>query len=175
MYDQNKFTFAILTAFVFLFTIATLAISASFSLSEENAMVNSFEVNFTSVEVVNSNVKVYDEPKINKNSTSLTNVNFVMDNPSDEITYKITVLNKGTLDAEIAQFTVTDPRCSNKDVCNDLEYVLHYDDNKSVDRGDVIEAQSGKTMYLTVRHVGDYFDGDVSVEGIQLSINYTER
>lgn len=175
MYDRNKFAFTVLTAFVFLFTIATLAISASFSLDEENAVVNSWEVDFTSVEVVNSTVKVYDDARVNKNSTSISNLNFVLDNPSDEITYKITVLNKGSVDAEIASIVVTDPKCTNSDICKDLEYVLHYDNNKSVNRGDVVEAQSGKTMYLTVRHVGDYFDGEVSVEGINLSINYSEK
>ena len=170
--DNRRLGFQVLIAFVFLFTVLCLGINSSYSIDEANNP--KWDVSFSNIEVTNSSVKSYDVPKFSDKSTSFNDGQFEIDSNGDSISYKITVLNKGTVDAKIgAPVTIPDPKCSNK-TCAGLNYFLTYEDGSEVKRNDVLKANEGKTIILTY-----FFEGvveePIKVEDISLSIDYVER
>ena len=97
-----------------------------------------------------------------------------MDSSSDKLSYKINVLNNGTIDAKVGAITLIDATCSDDSLCNNLEYSLTYEDGALVKRGDVLSKKSGTTLYLNFRYNGS-LDKEVSFKDFKLSINYIER
>lgn len=169
--DRSKFGFYILTAFVFLFTVVILGINSSYSIDENS--VKSWDVAFTSVDAINEGSK-YDMPKLIKDSTSLNDINFSFDNGTDKLSYKINVLNNGTVDAKIAAITLIDAKCNDESLCDNLEYSLTYEDGSLVNRGDVLAKKSGTTLYLNFRYNG-VLDKELAFSDFKVSINYIER
>jgi uncharacterized repeat protein (TIGR01451 family) len=170
--DNRRLGFQILTAFVFLFTAVCLGINSSYSIDESNA--TNWDVSISNIEVITNSVSSYDIPKISGKSTSFNDGKFEIDSNGESITYKITVLNKGTVDAKIgAPVTITEPLCSNK-TCEGLEYTLTYEDGSEVKRNDVLKSNEGKTLLLTYKFNG-LVEEPFKVEDINLSINYVER
>ena len=169
--DSRRFGFQILTAFVFLFTIVCLGINSSYSIDEANQF--KWDVEFSNVEVITNSVKTYDVPKYNK-TTSFNDGKFEIDSNGDSISYKITVLNNGNVDAKIgAPITIFEPKCNNN-TCEGLEYSLTYEDGSLVKRNDILKANEGRTLILTYTYNGNVTE-PIKVEDISLSINYVER
>lgn len=171
MYDRNKFSFVVLTAFVFLFSIICISLSSSYGLDEETPRWN---VSFNAVNVVDSTASLYDEVKLKKNSTSLSKLGFIFDNAGDTITYRINVLNSGNRDAVISSILLSRAVCSDDAYCDNLDYSLTYENGSNVSRGDVLPKNSGVVVLLTFKHVGDTQEVDVTIKDIDFSINYTE-
>ncbi len=170
--DSRRFGFQVLIAFVFLFTVVCLGINSSYSIDETNKIV--WDVSFSNIEVINSSTAIYDVPKVNDNSTSFNTGGFELKSNGDSISFKISVLNKGTVDAKIgAPITIPEPKCSNS-TCEGLEYVLSYEDGSEVKRNDVLKANEGKTLILTYLIDGNIQE-PLKVEDISLSIDYVER
>jgi hypothetical protein len=171
MYDRNKFTFVVLTAFVFMFSIICISLSSSYGLDEEEPKWN---VSFNAVNVVDSTASLYDDVKLKKNSTSLSKLGFIFDNVGDTITYRINVLNSGNIDAVISSILLSRAVCSDTTYCDSLDYSLTYENGSTVSRGDTLPKNSGVVMLLTFRHIGTTQESDVTIKDIDFSINYVE-
>jgi hypothetical protein len=171
MYDRNKFSFVVLTAFVFLFSIICISLSSSYGLDEESPR---WSVSFNAVNVVDSTASLYDEVKLKKASTSLSKLGFIFDNAGDTITYRINVLNSGNIDAVISSILLSRAVCSDDAYCDNLDYSLTYENGSDVSRGDILPKNSGVVMLLKFTHVGNEQNGEVTIKDIDFSINYTE-
>ena len=114
--DRSKFGFYVLSAFVFLFAIVIMGINSTYSINGANTY--KWDVAFSSVDVSTNTIKEYSNPKVDLESTSLSGMKFEVDSAGDSITYKINVLNKGSVDAKISKVYV-DYSCNNKEECNE--------------------------------------------------------
>lgn len=170
--DRSKFGFYVLSAFVFLFAIVIMGINSTYSINGANTY--KWDVAFSSVDVSTNTIKEYSNPKVDFESTSLSGMKFEVDSAGDSITYKINVLNKGSVDAKISKVYV-DYSCNNKEECNDLEYTLTYEDGSSVERDDLLNLNTGKTMFLSFKYNGSINDEKLIVDNIKLFVNYIER
>ena len=170
--DSRRFGFQVLIAFVFLFTVVCLGINSSYSIDEASKV--NWDVSISNIDVISNSISNYDIPKVNGKTTSFNGGKFEIDSNGDSISYKITVLNKGTVDAKIgAPITIPEPKCSNN-TCEGLEYTLSYEDGSLVKRDDVLKSNEGKTLVLTYTFNGNIQE-PIKVEDISLSINYVER
>lgn len=169
--DRSRFGFHVLIIFVFLFTVLVLGINSSLSIDESNNP--SWDVSFSDIEVVNSSVSDVDIPKVNGKSTSLNGAKFVFDSNDDSISFRINVINKGSVDAKITKFTIPEPNCNNK-ACDGLIYDLVYEDGSFVKRGDILKSNEGKNIYLRFRYDGNISE-PINVSDVKLYIDYKER
>ena len=169
--DRSKFGFYVLCAFVFLFAITIIGVNSTYSINEGNAY--KWDVSFSSVDASSDTISDYVIPKVDGESTSLTDFKFKVDSPGDNIVYKINVINQGSIDAKIGQLYV-DYACSNDDLCKDLDYSLTYEDGSLLKRGDIINTNSGKTIYLKFNYNGT-INEELVIDNVKLFVNYIER
>lgn len=94
--------------------------------------------------------------------TSLKNFKVTLSEPGDSVTFTISVINDGEIDAELGSLTKLTPKCTglNADtsqaltdanaVCDNLTYTLKYADTKAdVSTGDLINQGQTKKIELT--------------------------
>ena len=111
-------------------------------------------VDTESFHVVDGSVEPLEEPTIDG-----TNISFSakLDNPGDFYSFTIDIVNNGTMNATLENFTLTP--VLNEDVSKYLTFTVTYDDDTPLSSGDALNKNSNRKIKVLARY-NDNLDVD---------------
>ena len=174
----------ILGCFILIFTIAFTIIRNSFSIQEEEPVVEELQISLSSLSEIEEveTGKSLSNPQIVNNS--LEGISFSFTNPGDYISFDFSIDNLSNVEGKIANITTKGITCSGEyteeelaDICNNISIDLSYSNSsKEVKEGDIIFANSITPLNATII----YNNGpntkenvDVHIDNIILEFKFT--
>lgn len=162
-----------LPLFILLFlSIGFAILSSTLSIGSNMAISSaSFDVHLEDAKIYQSNVSNNSQPVINAAADSIS-MNLSLDKPGDYVIVCFSIVNSGTIDAQLNEFIVTP---LTEDEANYLTYSYKYSTDVSLDVGDLIGA--GQTLLVYARYEYKY-DVDslinISNKNIDVTLKYVQ-
>ncbi|MCI8394066.1 MAG: hypothetical protein HFH86_01115 [Bacilli bacterium] len=128
-------------------------------------------------------------PTVNTNDTNIGDYDVTLTTPGDSISYTFDVANNGTFDAEVTTITIPTPTCTGnganaeidaKNVCDNLNYTLTYEDGTAITATDAILAGQRKRLKLTLTYSNTVTaeklaSDDVAISNLGITILYSQK
>ena len=174
-------------------SVSVLAYSASYNtlkymeLAKKNAKSKRWNVHFENLSSVNlgGTAKEIKEAVINDDSTYIGSFRIQFNSIKDTASYTFDVVNAGMIDAVLRKKSISEPLCSGTKntaindaaiVCDNFKYRLTYLDGSEMEYGDVLLANSKKTLKITMWYDGDTWPiNSVMVYNLPASVIYSQK
>ena len=174
-------------------SVSVLAYSASYNtlkymeLAKKNAKSKRWNVHFENLSSVNlgGTAKEIKEAVINDDSTYIGSFRIQFNSIKDTASYTFDVVNAGMIDAVLRKKSISEPLCSGTKntaindaaiVCDNFKYRLTYLDGSEMEYGDVLLANSKKTLKITMWYDGDTWPiNSVMVYNLSASVIYSQK
>ena len=174
-------------------SVSVLAYSASYNtlkymeLAKKNAKSKKWNVHFENLSSVNlgGTAKEIKEAVINDDSTYIGSFRIQFNSIKDTASYTFDVVNAGMIDAVLRKKSISEPLCSGTKntaindaaiVCDNFKYRLTYLDGSEMEYGDVLLANSKKTLKITMWYDGDTWPiNSVMVYNLSASVIYSQK
>ena len=174
-------------------SVSVLAYSASYNtlkymeLAKKNAKSKRWNVHFENLSSVNlgGTAKEIKEAVINDDSTYIGSFRIQFNSIKDTASYTFDVVNAGIIDAVLRNKSISEPLCSGTKntaindaaiVCDNFKYRLTYLDGSEMEYGDVLLANSKKTLKITMWYDGDTWPiNSVMVYNLSASVIYSQK
>ena len=155
----------ILTGLLLLITAGFAAFSTSLVINGMASITSSWDVEITNIETT-SIIGTASESALPIYSNTSATFSTSLISPGDSITYKITIKNKGSLDAIIDKIEITDP--NNPYISFEVT---------GIDKGDkLLKSGSSDTTYAYVKvSYIDYMEGQGQPSSSELNSNLTVK
>lgn len=193
MKNNTKFLYGIIAV---AFVLSVVGISVGFAAMSSNLNVNgqsevvpaSWKIKFKDISTptITGNAEVVTAPQI-ESDTHIGNYDIKLSMPGDSVTYTFKVINDGTIDAELSNYTFNTPTITGTGdsaasdasiVANNLIYTLTYDDGTTIQTNDELLKNEYKTLKLTVSY--DYNATElpvnqVNISGMDVTFTYSQK
>lgn len=174
-------------------SVSVLAYSASYNtlkymeLAKKNAKSKRWNVHFENLSSVNlgGTAKEIKEAVINDDSTYIGSFRIQFNSIKDTASYTFDVVNAGMIDAVLRKKSISEPLCSGTMntaindaaiVCDNFKYKLTYLDGSEMEYGDVLLANSKRTLKITMWYDGDTWPiNSVMVYNLSASVIYSQK
>lgn len=132
-----------------------------------------WDIHFNNLNI--SDGSVVGNTSLNKNKTSLS-FNAPLQKPGDFYEFSIDVINAGSKDAKISDYSYTK---LNRKQERYLKYTTTYSDGTSISKNDILKVNHVKKIIVRVEYKKDITASDLPTEteelNLELNINYVEK
>lgn len=149
---------------ILVFCIMVILLSIAYALMNDSIVVSNssymeattWDVYFDKVSASTVGKADYSLPAIE--GTTLRDFSVSFQSFGDSVTFEFKVVNAGNTIAQLGSIVLNKPVCKSSIsseanfVCSELSYKISYDDGKFVREGDLLEANSFKTIKYTIEY-----------------------
>ena len=154
-------------------SIAFAAMSRTLSINGIGKMdTASWSVYFDNLsDAITNGAKEEEKPNINANDKGIIeNIKVKLFNPGDEISYKVDIVNDGTMDAEITMIKDVELTDAQKKI---FEFIVTYTDTGDVvQNGDILPKKTTKNATITIRFKDNIAASDLPTESQIIDLTY---
>ena len=133
-----------------------------------NVLGSKWSVYFDNIVVSEGSMEA-ELPTIDTNKTTV-DFGVTLANPGDYYEFTVDVVNDGTIDAMIESISKTSLEAR---VLQYLNYTVTYNDGKSIEQNDVLEAKDKTTYKVRVEFKKDVSASDLDENGVSLDLSFT--
>ena len=153
-----------------------------------NVVPASWKVKFANLSspAITGDAEVVQAPTI-ESDTHIGNYEVKLTKPGDQVVYTFDIVNEGSIDAELSDYTFTTPTITGTGdkadadaaiVTSNLVYTLTYDDGTAINTNDGLDKDQTKSLKLTIGYKSDATDlpaNTVTVSNMDVTFVYSQK
>ena len=112
---------------------------------------------------------VNNEATIADDKVTIENIDVTLKTPGDSVTYKVNLVNEGTINAEISNIKVPELTEEQKRY---IEFKVTYDTGEEVTQGDILNSGATKNLTIKIEFKKDITASDLPSNAQQINLSY---
>ena len=107
--------------------------------------------------------------EILEDKVTINNINVSLKTPGDSVTYKVDLVNEGSINAEISNIKVPELTEEQKRY---IDFKVTYSDGKEVTKGDILNSETTKNLTIKIEFKKDITASDLPSSSEQINLSY---
>ncbi len=153
-------------------TIAFAALSTTLSINGSATLdASKWGIKFENLTdgVITGDASINDKAIIEDDLVTISKINVSLSNPGDAVTYKVDLVNEGTINAEI--YSIETPSLT-KEQERYINFEVKYDDGTLVRQGDILNKDTRKKLTIKIEFIKDIMESDLPNKSEEINLSY---